>query len=1328
MKIRIGIPLWLKPLVLATLGLFAFFAPTMARAQFLFVTNAGSITITGYTGSGGTVVIPSVINGFPVTSIGDDAFGNYQFPPIPPPVIPILPLVITNPIARTAGPQGITNVVIPGSVTNLGTSAFLGCTNLVTLELSNGLLNIGDDAFYRCMRLSRVTIPGSVTAIGNSAFETCTSLASAVLGSGVTNVGEAAFGNCPKLTAITVDTNNADYRSLGGVLFDKNQATLEQYPAGKLGTYTVPASVQVIAAQAFISCTKLTGVVIPDTVTTIGSDAFEGCSSLSSIVIPDRVTEIGAGMFLGCINLIEVTIGSGVTNVASLDALYGLSENAFVGCPKLTSIAVSARNANYSSANGVLFNKNQTTLVQCPPGKGGTYTIPSSVTSVADTAFADCTMLDSILIPGSVTSLGSDAFSGCVRLTNVRIPNSVTSVGTFVFEDCSRLASVFIGSGVTNLPVGLGYFYGPVNIFSGCPKLANILVDANNPAFSSVNGVLFDKHKTTLWQYPAGLTGSYVIPNTVQIVGAGAFQDCTNLSGIFFPASVTNLADQAFDGCSRLKSVTIPNSVISIGDETFAGCTSLTNLSFGTGVASLEGDAFEGCTNLAALYFSGNAPAGLYFYFYPENIPATIYYLAGTSGWNSFYPIGLPTVMLHAPNPFGSVQVGIQPDAAVAAGAQWRVDGGILQPGGATVLGLAVGSHTISFTSISGWTTPSNQIVLVASNSTAGATGNYWATGLNAFICATNPDNTLTIVQYAGAGVEVTIPSAINGLTVTGIGTDAFSGYPGLTGVTIPGSVTSIGAEAFSDCSVLTNATISEGVLSIGSEAFYNTPLTSITIPGSVTNLGDEAFEMCGQLTNVTLLNGMVTIGDHTFDNCGQLPTITIPASVTTLGVLDFSYCDALTNIVVDALNANYASADGVLFDKSLSLLLQYPAGKTGSYAVPGGVAGIGDEAFAGCYQLQGVTFPGSLTSIGSDAFDNCDNLRTVTIPSGVTSIGDDPFFECWGLTNITVDVLNPSYASADSVLFDKTFTTLIRYPERKAGSYAIPGSVTNIAPAAFDECSGLTGVTIPGSVTGLGSEAFSDCFSLTNVTIANGVGNIGDSAFNNCRNLASVNLPNSVTNIGNSAFENCFLLGSVILPGSLANLGNYAFYGCSGLTNLVIADGLTSLQDSVFADCSSLGTVTIPASVTMLENDALGSCAGLKQIYFEGNAPSLAAFWPILLPVSASPFSGDTATVYYLPGTTGWTNTFGGLPTAPWYQPGPAIVSRGLGSGGQARPFGFTIAWATNVSVIVEACTNLNQPVWVPVQTNALVNGTNWFSDAHWTNYPGRFYRVRTP
>ena len=442
-------------------------------------------------------------------------------------------------------------------------------------------------------------------------------------------------------------------------------------------------------------------------------------------------------------------------------------------------------------------------------------------------------------------------------------------------------------------------------------------------------------------------------------------------------------------------------------------------------------------------------------------------------------------------------------------------------------------------------------------------------------------NGTITITGYTGPGGAGTIPATINGLPVTKIGDYAFSLYPypsstGLTSVTIPNSVISIGDYAFASCYSLTNVTIGSSVTSIGDSAFYFCyHLTSVTIPNSVTGIGDYAFDACQSLTSFTIGNGVTSIGDDAFAGCEDLTSVTIPDSVTNIGDRTFYDCPSLTSLTIG-----------------------------------NGVTSIGNHAFDGCWRLTSVTIPNSVTSIGDYAFDGWESLTSLTIPNSVTSIGYYVFDDCESLTAITVDALNPAYSSMSGVLFDKAQTTLIQYPQGKAGScYTIPNSVTNIGDYAFD-----------------------DCGSLTSVTIGNGV----------------------------------------------TSIGYFAFSGCGSLTS----------------------------------------------VFFTGDAPvAVAAFgsgaWPPRL---------DHATIYYLSGTTGWSEAFDGLPTALWFLPQPLILNQGPGFGVQSNQFGFTISWATNVSVVVEAATNLANPVWLPVSTNTLTGGTSYFSDPQPANLPGRFYRLRSP
>lgn len=273
--------------------------------------------------------------------------------------------------------------------------------------------------------------------------------------------------------------------------------------------------------------------------------------------------------------------------------------------------------------------------------------------------------------------------------------------------------------------------------------------------------------------------------------------------------------------------------------------------------------------------------------------------------------------------------------------------------------------------------------------------------------------------------------------------------------------------------------------------------------------------------------------------------------------------------------------------------------------------------------------------------------------------------------------------------------------------------------------------ITIHGlPVTTIGEDAFIYCTNMTSITIPNSVNCIGGSAFRGCKALAAVTIGNSVTEIGVGAFIYCINISSITIPNSVTNIGVNVFSGCTGLTNVNIGSGVRELWFGAFYNCTALPGIVIPHTVQRICSEydlahpplsaTFENCVNLAAVYFEGDAPQIMFY-------GDEPFYGSQLVrVYYLPGTTGWTSTFGGRPTAPWVLPYPVILTTTHNFGVQTNQFGFRISWATNASVVVEASTTLANPVWSPVSTNTLTDGWTYFSDVEWTNYPARFYRVR--
>ena len=314
------------------------------------------------------------------------------------------------------GCRSLTRIEIPSSVTSIECLAFYGCTSLTSIEIPSSVTRIAVQVFYGCTSLTSIEIPSSVTSIGMWAFYNCTSLTSIEIPSSVASIGIYAFSRCVSLNSINVDKSNQEYSSEDGILFDKDKKELICYPAEKKEKeYNIPSSVTSIGTYAFGNCTNLTRIEIPSSVTSIGGGAFDNCTSLTRMEIPSSVTSIGTYAFSWCVSL--------------------------------NSINVDKSNQEYSSEDGILFDKGKTKLITYPAGKKEKeYNIPSSVTSIGDYAFDNCTSLTRIEIPSSVTSIGREAFEKCERLTSIEIPSSVTSIGWNAFAYCTSLTDIEIQS------------------------------------------------------------------------------------------------------------------------------------------------------------------------------------------------------------------------------------------------------------------------------------------------------------------------------------------------------------------------------------------------------------------------------------------------------------------------------------------------------------------------------------------------------------------------------------------------------------------------------------------------------------------------------------------------------------------------------------------------------------------------------------------------------------------------------------------------------------------------------------------------------------------
>ena len=544
------------------------------------------------------------------------------------------------------------------------------------IVIPNGYTEIEESAFEARDDIVSVTIPESMKVIGAKAFHLCISLTDITIPVSVTSIGKFAFSDCHSMTKIEVDMNNQNYLSIDGVLFNKDKTTLIKYPIGKTDeTYLVPYGVTAISNNAF-PFSKFTSVIIPDGVTHIGSYAFNECRSLTHVTMPDSITNIGYRAFSVCLSLKNIAIPDNVLKIGG-QAFYAcesltsinipknvteIDEYSFYRCESLVDIMVSPNNPNFASSDGVLFNKDKTVLIKIPIGKTGAYIIPESVTELGRGAISECGLLteitfpdnikgididtfghcmslkyitvgannpecsseDGVLfnkdktelieypcqkpdktytIPDTVTIVGERSFEGNAILTCVKIPDSVKRIESKAFSDCKGLTDIFIPASVEIIRQ---------YVFNHCDALKEITISEDNPHYTSVNKVLFNKNKTQLIEYSdREAEDNYVIPDTVTVIGWFAFCACESLKSVIIPEGVESIGMHAFEGCSGLTEIKLPSSMTFIDHDTFSKCSNLRKITIPDSITEIdvgpiiEAYPFYGCHPEAVATYKG---------------------------------------------------------------------------------------------------------------------------------------------------------------------------------------------------------------------------------------------------------------------------------------------------------------------------------------------------------------------------------------------------------------------------------------------------------------------------------------------------------------------------------------------------------------------------------------------------------------------------------------------------------------------------------------------------------------------------------------------------
>ena len=1001
----------------------------------------------------------------------------------------------------------VTKVLLPASVTNIGIDCYSGSNvSELTFEEGIALAEISVRCFSNCRYLRSVTVPAGIQVINEEAF-LCSSLASIHFApnSSLSTIGSGAFLGCP-VTEITF-----------------------------------PASLKTIDPYAFQGCTSLHTMhwASESKLSGIAQYAFMDCAALTQLTLPDSLTFVGYCAFYGS-GLEELNIGAGLTDIG---------EGAFSGCRNLQQIHVSSTNPVYASQDGIVFSKDQTVLYWYPAGRGGVFALPGTVVRIADMAFAEAARLTEVILNEGLTEIGGSAFSQCSELALPILPASLTTIGENAFEYCismngtlhipknvisigrfafyqdygltgiviepeSQLSRIGYGTfgycGITDFTVPRSVSSMGQEVFLGCKNLIAVTFEADSQLEAIAAWTFSGAEKLRQITFEEG--------SVLKLLEARSLEGLRNLERITleYCTQLTTIDNYAFQNCASLAEVTLPDSLAEIGRYAFNGCVSLSRLDLPENVTSIGRYAFNRTNNLNVYFRASVLPVQL-----EEN------WDYGISGY-------------------------YVSTAEVITSGYWQY--ALTGDGKASIVSYYGNESHIDLTTMDGY-----DVISVGSYAFAGNTT------LQSIVL---PDTLQGVYQYAFQGTtaleSITIPAS-----VAVIDTGAFEGS-GLSSITFAedSGLVSLGRSAFADTANLGSIAIPDGVetihdytfqrsglqeitfgensalTEIGRYAFHSSGLESIVLPAGVTKIDYDAFYDCAALKQVDMRKtGTLQIFANAFYGSG-LTEVFLPAGVEYIGEFCFTACPDLTQITVDANNANYASVDGVLYNKSMTRLITCPAGITGSYTVPGTVATLGFAAFEGS-RLSEVVFPedSALVTLGYRVFYDCDNLTEIAIPAGVQSIDNYAFAECDHLARVT-----------------------------------------------FPEGSQLGGIY---------KSAFYNNVALASVSVPEGVQEIGDYAFYGCTNLTELEIPENSQLKG--IYDYAFAYTGVtefVMPAGLLDVGNSAFQGAK-LETLVCNEAVMEIGDYAFADCGLAKTTVLefPATVEYMGRGVLQGAANITEL-----------------------------------------------------------------------------------------------------------------------------------
>ena len=976
--------------------------------------------------------------------------------------------------------------------------------------------------------------------------------------------GEKIFDNLFEFAGSFAD---ADIAKLTQYLLTENRERMLYYPAAHnkdSGVYTLPTAALNIAERAFYtnpSSTKIKSTVkevyLHANVRTIGAEAFAECDSLTKVVFV--ASERPAGTMV-------------------------IGRRAFADCSKLAELVF--------EESGTMTRVTETTEQGEKVSFKFEYTKSCGVAQIGEEAFEGCS-LQSLLLPSTLTAIGKNAFADNSKLNDIDLSHvrSDLQFGEYVFRNCRMLESV-------EIPDNVGYI--PFNsVFYNCTKLKTFVVSPDNPNYyADEQGVLYNADVTEIAYYPEGLTGDYVIPNTIKSIGGGVFIGKTNIVKITIPASVVNIGNSAFENCANLAEVLFVEGgeeLLTIGDKAFYRCTALKSIKLPERTLSLGENCFDG-SGLSDIDFGGVRTIAANAFGNTKSlsvltIPASVTEI----GKYAFRSSAISEIKF-APRATGKEETPFEPlklgESVFTYCASLKK---ATFPDGLTSIPDSTFYNCAALTYVYVPKTVANGDDVVA-----GVSGFARAIGPRAFYhCESLAEiefglggtGDLSFAERAFWGCTslktLNLPNRLRGVEND---YDAFQfGLKLAGGLSNPNAVMCFSEYDGRDCAAVESINVEEGGLYFSSYdgALYTADRKMLVFcpqqkSGTITIAKEAETFRTSSFWNCQILSAIEFEEGGTADF--ELPSVSGSFTYTSDGI--FYNCYSLTSIAFPARlvkigdNALYwGEAIAGRSNHNISVVTFAPDCRLNE---------IGKSAFKNC-KITEIELPASVAKLGSKPFEGCSIARLV-VPDSLASDGfTDLVAGISGLKSIECRSTCKNFTTIDGALFSKDGTELVFCPADKVAEvYTVPAEVRKIGDYSFKDNVGVKSVVFADADKDLeiGQYAFQNS-SIESVTLPDRLVSIALYAFSGCASLKTVTFGDSckLSTIGDRAFEKCASLTEISIPDLTTSIGIYAFSECSLLKNVNFSENsqLINIGQNAFRSCAALVEFTAPKTLVNL-------------------------------------------------------------------------------------------------------------------------------------------------